>query len=87
MGAIQSCSAPVFNPWSIDKLGLRGRHLAFLNHFSTGTDVLFQYPVTNIFTGVSVDAAVRDTDGWIFRFGYNITLLGKIAFIAPPIIF
>jgi hypothetical protein len=57
------------------------------NHFSSGTDVLSQQPVRNIFTGISVDAAVRDTDAWIFRLNYNITLLGKIAFIAPPIIF
>jgi hypothetical protein len=57
------------------------------NHFSTGTDVVSHQPVSNVFTGVSVDAAVRDTDAWLYRLGYNITLLGKIAFIAPPVIF
>jgi hypothetical protein len=57
------------------------------NHFSTGTDVVSHQPVSNVFTGVSVDAAVRDTDAWLYRLGYNITQLGKIAFIAPPVIF
>ena len=27
-----------------------------------------------------------DTDAWIYRLGYNITLTGRIVFIAPPII-
>jgi hypothetical protein len=53
------------------------------NHFGSGTDVLSNRPVNNIFSGINVDVAVRDTDAWIFRVGYNITLLGKIAFIAP----
>jgi hypothetical protein len=50
-------------------------------HFSTGTDAFTHSPVGNIFTGVNVDVAVRDTDAWIFRVGYNITLLGKIVFL------
>jgi hypothetical protein len=53
------------------------------NHFGSGTDVLSNRPVNNIFSGINVDVAVRDTDAFIFRVGYNITLLGKIAFIAP----
>lgn len=53
--------------------------------FQTGTDILTHRPVNNIFTGVNVDAAVRDTDAWIYRLGYNITLLGRIAF-TPNII-
>jgi hypothetical protein len=28
--------------------------------------------------GEQVDFAVRDTDAYIFRLGYNITLLGRI---------
>jgi hypothetical protein len=28
--------------------------------------------------GEQVDVAVRDTDAYIFRLGYNITLLGRI---------
>jgi hypothetical protein len=53
------------------------------NHFITGTDVLSNQQVNNIFSGINVDVAVRDTDAFIFRLGYNITLLGKIVFIAP----
>ena len=30
---------------------------------------------------IDVDVAVRDTDAWIYRIGYNITLLGKMVFI------
>jgi hypothetical protein len=48
--------------------------------FNTGTDALSHLPVNNIFTGINVDVAVRDTDAWIFRVSYNITLLGKIVF-------
>ena len=40
-------------------------------------------PVNNLFNGVNVDLAVRDTDAWLYRIGYNITLLGKIVFVAP----
>ena len=34
--------------------------------------------VFNIFTGISVDLGVRDTDAFILKLGYNVTLLGKI---------
>jgi hypothetical protein len=54
------------------------------NHFATGTDALTHLPVGNIFTGLNVDVAVRDTDAWIYRVGYNITLLGKIVFLTVP---
>jgi hypothetical protein len=53
------------------------------NQFGSGTNVLSNQPVNNIFSGINVDVAVRDTDASIFRVGYNITLLGKIAFIIP----
>jgi hypothetical protein len=53
-------------------------------HFATGTDAFTHLPVGNIFTGIDVDVAVRDTDAWIFRLGYNITLLGKIVFLSIP---
>ena len=39
------------------------------------------------FSGVNADLAVSDSDAWIYRLGYNITLLGRIVFIAPPVIF
>jgi hypothetical protein len=55
-------------------------------HFGTGTDLLSHLPVNNIFNGINVDVAIRDTDAWIYRLGYNITLLGKIAFL-PNVIF
>jgi hypothetical protein len=53
------------------------------NHFGSGTDVLSNQPVNNLFAGVNVDLAVQDTDAWIYRISYNITLLGKIVFVAP----
>jgi hypothetical protein len=56
------------------------------NHFESGTDVLTNEAVTNIFTGVNADLAVNDTDAWIYRLGYNITLIGRIVFIAPRVI-
>jgi hypothetical protein len=34
----------------------------------------------NIFTGVRVDVAVRDSDAYLYRLGYNITLEGRIVF-------
>jgi hypothetical protein len=49
--------------------------------FLTLTDLLSNQPVGNIWNGVMVDLAVRDTDAFIFRLGYNITLLGKIVFV------
>ncbi|MFZ2050620.1 MAG: hypothetical protein WAU69_06780 [Solirubrobacteraceae bacterium] len=55
------------------------------NHFESGTDVLTNETVNNIFTGVNADLAVNDTDAWIYRLGYNITLIGRIVFIAPAI--
>jgi len=54
------------------------------NHFTTGTDAFTHLPVGNIFTGINADVAVRDTDAWILRVGYNVTLLGKIVFLTVP---
>jgi hypothetical protein len=42
-------------------------------------------PVNNIFTGINADLAVSDSDAWIYRLGYNITLLGRIVFIAKVV--
>jgi hypothetical protein len=50
-------------------------------HFDAGTNALTHAPVGNIFTGLNVDVAVRDTDAWLYRLGYNITLVGKIVFL------
>jgi hypothetical protein len=54
------------------------------NHFATGTDAFTHLPVGNLFTGINVDVAIRDTDAWIYRLGYNVTLLGKIVFLTVP---
>jgi hypothetical protein len=35
---------------------------------------------------VNADLAVRDSDAWIYRLGHNVTLLGRIVFVAPPVI-
>jgi hypothetical protein len=56
------------------------------NHFESGTDVITNQPVNSIFMGVNADLAVSDSDAWIYRLGYNITLLGRIVFITPPVI-
>ena len=39
-------------------------------------------PINNVFTGINVDVGVRDTDAFILKLSYNITLLGTIAFAA-----
>jgi hypothetical protein len=53
------------------------------NSFGTGTDVLANQPVNNLFAGINAELAVSDSDAWLQRLSYNITLLGKIVFIAP----
>jgi hypothetical protein len=52
------------------------------NQFGTGTDVLTNQPVNNIFSGINADLAVREKDAWLYRLGYRITLFGKIVFVA-----
>jgi len=56
------------------------------NHFGSGTEVLFNRLVGNLFSGINVDLAVRDTDAWLYRLSYNITLLGRIVFVAPAFV-
>jgi hypothetical protein len=36
--------------------------------------------IGNIFTGIRVDVAVRDSDAYLYRLAYNITLEGRIVF-------
>jgi murein DD-endopeptidase MepM/ murein hydrolase activator NlpD len=50
------------------------------NPFGSAPDSFSPVPHTNLFSGIQVDVAVRDTDAWLFRLSYEITLLGKIAF-------
>jgi len=54
------------------------------NHFGTGFDEFSHQSIGNLYTGLQVDVAVRDTDAWLYRVGYNILLLGKIVFLAIP---
>jgi hypothetical protein len=50
------------------------------NPFVTKTDAFSGVPLDRLFTGIQVDVAVRDSDAWIHRVSYHITLLGKIVF-------
>jgi hypothetical protein len=56
-----------------------------LHPFISTTDVFTNAPLTSVFAGMQVDLAVRDTDAWLNRVSYHITLLGKIVF-APIVI-
>jgi hypothetical protein len=53
--------------------------------FFTATDIFTNTPRNNLFAGIQVDAAVRDSDAYLYRLGYRITLVGKIVF-SPVII-
>lgn len=48
--------------------------------FFTGTDFFTGQAVPNIWSGVDVDVAVRDSDAVLHRVGYHITLVGRIRF-------
>jgi hypothetical protein len=54
------------------------------NHFGTGVDAFSHQAVGNLYSGLQVDVAVRDTDAWLYRVGYNILLLGRIVFLTIP---
>lgn len=54
--------------------------------YSSGTDAFSGAALAKLFTGIAVDVAVRDSDAWLYRVSYHITLLGKIVFVQPPII-
>ena len=51
------------------------------NPYAQGTDILTNTPVGNLFQGITVDVAVRDTDAILHRVSYHITLVGKIVFL------
>ncbi|MEJ7827835.1 MAG: hypothetical protein WKF91_06560 [Segetibacter sp.] len=51
------------------------------NPFANGTNAFTNQPINNLYTGIQVDVAVRDTDAILYRVSYNITLLGKIVFL------
>jgi hypothetical protein len=48
--------------------------------FASGPDAFSGQLDGNIFTGIIADTAVRDSDAWLYRVGYNITLEGRIVF-------
>jgi hypothetical protein len=50
------------------------------NPFNTGKNAFSHQHVINLYTGLQVDVAVRDTDASLNRVGYNILLLGRIVF-------
>jgi hypothetical protein len=52
--------------------------------YFTATDFFTNTAKDNLFGGIEVDAAVRDSDAFLQRLGYRITLVGKIVF--SPII-
>jgi hypothetical protein len=54
------------------------------NHYDTGMDAFTHQLVINLWTGLQVDVAVRDTDAYLYRVGYTIALLGRIVFIGHP---
>jgi hypothetical protein len=48
--------------------------------FTFGTDAFSGRQVNGLFTGIIVSAAARDSDAWLYRVRYNITLTGRIVF-------
>jgi hypothetical protein len=50
------------------------------NDFFTGRDTTGK-PVPNLFNGINIDLAVRNTNAVIHRVSYQITIKGKIAFV------
>ena len=50
------------------------------NPFASGIDAHTNAPLTNLFSGIQADIAVRDSDAIIHRLSYNITLVGKVVF-------
>jgi hypothetical protein len=54
--------------------------------FETVTNALNGRTVSKVFTGIRVDVAVRDTDAFMFRISYHVTLLGKITFVRGIVI-
>jgi hypothetical protein len=51
-------------------------------HFQKGTNLQTNAAFNNVFTGITADLGVRDTDAFILKLSYNVTLLGKIVFAA-----
>ena len=56
------------------------------HRFATATDIATGQVHNQLFNGIEVDVAARDTDAILFRVNYNFTLLGKIAFLPHVIL-
>lgn len=54
------------------------------NPLFTGTDLFTNASVPNLFAGIQADIAVRDSDAYLLRVNYHVTLVGRIVF--SPII-
>jgi hypothetical protein len=52
-----------------------------LNPWRSGADAVTNQQLNQLFAGIQVDLAVRDSDAWILRIGYHVTLLGRIAYL------
>lgn len=50
------------------------------NQDETKRDAFSGEMLSRVFNGIQVDVGVRDSDAWIHRISYNMTLLGKIVF-------
>jgi len=48
--------------------------------YGTAIDAFSGATLNMLFSGIAVDVAVRDSDAWLHRASYHITLLGKIVF-------
>jgi hypothetical protein len=55
------------------------------NPFFTANDLATGSPVADLFAGIQADLAVRDSDAFLYRVGYHITLVGRIIF-SPVVI-
>ena len=53
--------------------------------FTEVGDAITGQLVGNIFNGIDVDVAVRDTDAWIYRISYSITHSRQICLCSGPI--
>jgi hypothetical protein len=53
--------------------------------FATATN-LAGAPVNQLFAGIAVDVAARDTAAILYRVGFQVTLLGRIRFLQEPTI-
>lgn len=51
-----------------------------MNEFLSGTNAITNAALGDVFAGFQVDVGVRDTDAWLHRVNYEVTVIGKIVF-------